>query len=136
MLYRYTIDGPDEIHSSFEPELISLTIDKYDADTINKETNDVSEECEQQENASKSINCANHCRKNMRLKLINAICDPERSSEFKKMLSGYFDVDEVSISKFNEIMMSHKSLPPSANRFLVSIETDLYVFSCYNRDKC
>lgn len=70
VLYRYTIDGPDEIHSSFEPELISLTIDKYDADTINKETNGVSEECEQQENASKSINCANHCRKNMRLKLI------------------------------------------------------------------
>jgi len=45
------------------------------------------------------------------------------------MLSGSFDIDEVSISKFNEIMMSHKSLPPSANRFLVSLETDLYVFA-------
>lgn len=129
VLYRYTIDGPDEIHSSFEPELISLTIDKYDADTINKETNGVSEECEQQENASKSINCANHCRKNMRLKLINAICDPERSSKFKEMLSGSFDVEEVLNSKFNQIMMTHKFLPPSANRFLASLETDLLVFA-------
>ena len=129
VLYRYTIDGPDEIHSSFEPELISLTIDKYDADTINKETNGVSEECEQQENASKSINCANHCRKNMRLKLINAICDPERSSEFKKMLNGSFDVEEVSNSKFNQIMMTHKFFPPWDNQFLASLETDLLVFA-------
>lgn len=65
----------------------------------------------------------------MRLKLINAICDPERSSRFKQRLSDSLDVEEFSGSKFERFMMTQKFLPTSVNPFLALLESDLLIFA-------